>query len=62
MAPFGPHEDPLTLTAWLERLDELAIEGGIELPLDLSVFEPHYRAGQAPINALEEYTTGRVSF
>ena len=56
------HQFPLTFYDWTERLEELATEGGFSLPLDLSVFQPQYRAGQAPIEALEEYTTGRLSF
>ena len=56
------HRYPLTFYDWTERLEELATEGGIELPLDLAVFQRQYRAGQAPIEALEEYATGRVSY
>lgn len=56
------YEYHCTFVYWLERLEALATEGGIALPLDLSVFEPHYRAGETPISALEEYTTGRLTF
>ena len=49
---------PFTFENWIERLTDLATEGGIEIPLDLSVFEPHYRDGQTPIEALENYATG----
>ena len=44
-----------TFTTWLERLEELALESGIALTLDLQAFEGQYRAGERPIDALETY-------
>lgn len=40
---------------WIARFEELAIEGAIALPLDLSLFRGHYAAGQTPSEALENY-------
>ncbi len=51
----------LTFTAWCNELERLFTEGGMMIPLDLSQFQPHYRAGQTPIQALEEYVTGRAT-
>jgi len=47
---------------WCNVLDELATEGGIALPLDLEPFRAQYAAGATPIEALEEFATGRLSF
>lgn len=51
-----------TFDAWIGRLELLATEGGIEIPLDLSQFEPQYRDGQTPIEALEHYATRHTHF
>ncbi len=52
----------LSFTAWLERFEELAMEGGIAIPLDLQRFEADYRAGERPIDALEAYVREHGSF
>lgn len=57
----GPAFD-FPFSDWLARLEELAEESGIALPLELKQFEPQYRAGQTPIQALEDYATGHGSF
>jgi hypothetical protein len=52
----------LEFAGWIERLEELAEQGGIEIPVDLRIFRGHYAAGQTPIEALENYATGHGTF
>ena len=57
--PGRPFKD---FSFWCDALDELATERGIALPLDLEPFRAEYAAGATPIEALEEFATGRLSF
>lgn len=50
----------LTFLTWCYQLETLAQEGGIALPLDLEGFRDQYAAGATPIEALEEFATGRL--
>jgi len=52
----------LDFPEWCEQLDALATGGGVALPLDLEPFGAEYAAGATPIEALEEFATGRLSF
>ena len=48
-------EIAITLTDFLERLEELAQEAGVRLPRDLQPFEVAYYAGERPVDALEDW-------